>query len=76
MDGNPYGIARKEIVSFLYHKQRNLVLGLVCVQIIKRHGAIYLQEVVQGKSIFVIEWPVASFIFEISKSSLQDITLI
>ena len=58
----------QEKISFLSlpQKQKGLVLGLsLCRQIIKRHGGnFYLQESRQGKTIFVIEWPVASFILK------------
>ena len=47
-------------------KDEGTGIGLsLCRQIIKRHGGnFYLQESRQGKTIFVIEWPVASFILK------------
>ena len=65
-----YGIARKIFVPFFFTtKTEGTGIGLsLCRQIIKRHGGnFYLQESRQGKTIFVIEWPVASFYFEITK---------
>ena len=67
MDGESLWNCKKKY-SFLSlpQKQKELVSGLVCAgQIIKRHGGnFYLQESRQGKTIFVIEWPVASFILK------------
>lgn len=66
MDGESLWNCKKNIRSFLYHKTEGTGIGLsLCRQIIKRHGGnFYLQESRQGKTIFVIEWPVASFILK------------
>ena len=55
-----------EVTLEVTTKTEGTGIGLsLCRQIIKRHGGnFYLQESRQGKTIFVIEWPVASFILK------------
>ena len=59
-------LKEKIFVPFFTTKTEGTGIGLsLCRQIIKRHGGnFYLQESRQGKTIFVIEWPVASFILK------------
>ena len=64
--GIPMELQEKIFVPFFTTKTEGTGIGLsLCRQIIKRHGGnFYLQESRQGKTIFVIEWPVASFILK------------
>lgn len=62
--GIPAELQEKIFVPFFTTKTDGMGVGLsLCRQIIKRHGGnLYLQESRQGKTLFVIEWPVSSFI--------------
>ena len=64
--GIPMELQEKIFVPFFTTKTEGTGIGLsLCRQIIKRHGGnFYLQESRQGKTMFVIEWPVASFILK------------
>lgn len=64
MGGESLWSYKKNIRSFLYYKTEGTGIGLsLCRQIIKRHGGnLYLQESGQGKTLFVIEWPIVPFI--------------
>ena len=64
--GIPMELQEKIFVPFFTTKTEGTGIGLsLCRQIIKRHGGnFYLQESRQGKTIFVIEWPVASFLLK------------
>ena len=70
MDGESLWNCKKNIRSFLYHKTEGTGIGLsLCRQIIKKDmGAISIyRKADKEKLYFVIEWPVASFYFEITK---------
>ena len=64
--GIPMELQEKIFVPFFTTKTEGTGIGLsLCRQIIKKHGGnFYLQESRQGKTMFVIEWPVASFILK------------
>lgn len=55
---------KKIFVPFFTTKTEGTGIGLsLCRQIIKRHGGnLYLQESGQGRTLFVIEWPIVPFI--------------
>ena len=57
-------LQEKIFVPFFTTKTEGTGIGLsLCQQIIKKHGGnIYLQESRQRRTLFVIEWPVPSFI--------------
>lgn len=62
--GIPMELQEKIFVPFFTTKTEGTGIGLsLCRQIIKRHGGnLYLQESGQGKTLFVIEWPIVPFI--------------
>ena len=62
--GIPMELQEKIFVPFFTTKTEGTGIGLsLCQQIIKKHGGnIYLQESRQRRTLFVIEWPVPSFI--------------
>ena len=62
--GIPMELQEKIFVPFFTTKTDGTGIGLsLCRQIIKRHGGnLYLQESGQGKTLFVIEWPIVPFI--------------
>ena len=64
--GIPMELQEKIFVPFFTTKTEGTGIGLsLCRQIIKKHGGnFYLQESGQGNTMFVIEWPVASFILK------------
>lgn len=64
--GIPMELQEKIFVPFFTTKTDGTGIGLsLCRQIIKKHGGnLYLQESRQGKTLFIIEWPVGSFMTE------------
>ena len=62
--GIPMELQEKIFVPFFTTKTEGTGIGLsLCRQIIKRHGGnLYLQESGQGRTLFVIEWPIVPFI--------------
>lgn len=64
--GIPMELQEKIFVPFFTTKTDGTGIGLsLCRQIIKKHGGnLYLQESRQGRTLFIIEWPVGSFMTE------------